>query len=40
MAVAYGRDFGDASPVRGTFKGSGANNMSVKVFMKRVAGKS
>ncbi len=40
VAMAYGRDFADASPVRGTFKGSGANNMSVKVFMKRISSKS
>ncbi|CAN5495157.1 transglutaminase family protein [soil metagenome] len=40
VTMAYGRDFGDASPVRGTFKGSGANNMSVKVYMKRVPDKS
>lgn len=36
VAVSYGRDFSDAAPVRGTFKGSGQQRMSVKVRMKRV----
>lgn len=39
VAVAYGRDFGDAAPVRGTFKGSGAQKMQIKVTMKRLAEK-
>lgn len=34
--MAYGRDFHDASPLRGTFKGSGSQKMSVRVRMKRV----
>jgi len=36
VAVSYGRDFSDATPLRGTFKGSGGQKMSVKVTMKRV----
>ena len=40
VTMSYGRDFGDASPVRGTFKGSGAQNMRVKVTMKRLTEKS
>jgi transglutaminase-like putative cysteine protease len=39
ITVAYGRDSRDATPVRGTFKGSGAQNMKVRVSMKRVATK-
>ena len=35
VAVSFGRDFRDATPLRGTFKGSGGEAMSVKVFMKR-----
>lgn len=35
VAVSYGRDFQDATPLRGTFKGSGGQSMKVKVFMKR-----
>lgn len=35
VAVSYGRDFRDATPLRGTFKGAGAQNMKVKVFVKR-----
>jgi transglutaminase-like putative cysteine protease len=35
VAVSYGRDFRDATPLRGTFKGSGGQTMKVKVFMKR-----
>lgn len=37
VAVSYGRDFTDATPLRGTFKGSGGQEMSVNVEMKRVA---
>lgn len=35
VAVAFGRDFRDATPLRGTFKGSGGQTMNVKVVMKR-----
>lgn len=40
VTMAYGRDFSDATPVRGTFKGSGAQNMKVKVTMKRLREKA
>lgn len=40
VTMAYGRDFGDAAPLRGTFKGSSAQNMKVKVQMKRLGEKS
>ena len=36
IAVALGRDFGDAAPVRGTFKGSGTQSMKVRVTMNRL----
>jgi transglutaminase-like putative cysteine protease len=39
VAVSYGRDFRDATPLRGTFTGSGLQVMSVKVVMKRKGGK-
>jgi len=39
VAVSYGRDFRDATPLRGTFNGSGGQVMSVKVIMKRKAEK-
>ena len=39
IAVTLGRDFVDASPVRGTFKGSGTQSMKVRVTMKRLAEK-
>jgi transglutaminase-like putative cysteine protease len=35
VTMSYGRDAADASPVRGTFKGSRAQAMTVKVTMKR-----
>jgi transglutaminase-like putative cysteine protease len=35
VTVSYGRDSRDASPLRGTFKGSGGQKMDVKVVMKR-----
>ena len=35
ITVSRGRDFRDATPVRGTFKGTGKQNMKVKVFVKR-----
>ncbi|MFA7344993.1 MAG: transglutaminase family protein [Terrimicrobiaceae bacterium] len=39
ITVALGRDFEDASPVRGTFKGSGTQSMKVRVRMKRLTEK-
>lgn len=39
VALSFGRDFADATPVRGTFKGSGGQRMSVKVRMKRIEGR-
>lgn len=39
VTVALGRDFADAAPVRGTFKGSGSQNMKVRVTMRRLAEK-
>ena len=35
ITVSRGRDFRDATPVRGTFKGTGKQSMKVKVFVKR-----
>jgi transglutaminase-like putative cysteine protease len=35
VAVSFGRDYRDASPLRGTFKGSGGQAMRVRVQMKR-----
>ena len=35
VAVSFGRDFRDATPLRGTFKGSGGQSMKVRVIMKR-----
>lgn len=35
VAVSYGRDSRDATPLRGTFTGSGDRTMTVKVTMKR-----
>lgn len=40
VTMSYGRDFEDAAPVRGTFKGSGAQEMKIKVSMKRLTEKS
>lgn len=40
VTMAYGRDFRDAAPVLGTFKGSGAQRMNVRVAMKRVRAKA
>lgn len=39
ISVSFGRDSRDASPLRGTFKGAGGQQMDVKVLMKRVNGK-
>lgn len=36
VAVSFGRDSVDAAPVRGTFKGSGSQEMRVRVKMKRI----
>jgi transglutaminase-like putative cysteine protease len=35
VAVSVGRDYRDATPLRGTFKGSGGQAMKVRVHMKR-----
>ena len=35
VSVSYGLDYRDAAPLRGTFKGSGGQKMSVQVHMKR-----
>jgi transglutaminase-like putative cysteine protease len=35
VTVAFGRDYRDATPLRGTFKGSGGQHMKVRVIMKR-----
>jgi transglutaminase-like putative cysteine protease len=35
VAVSYGRDFRDATPLRGTFKGSGGQVLTARVYMKR-----
>jgi transglutaminase-like putative cysteine protease len=40
VAVSFGRDFRDATPLRGTFKGSVGQAMRVRVTMKRRNGKS
>jgi transglutaminase-like putative cysteine protease len=37
VAVSFGRDFADATPLRGTFKGCGGQDMTVKVLMKRTS---
>ena len=39
VAVSFGRDYRDATPLRGTFKGSGGQAMRVRVTMKRRNGK-
>jgi transglutaminase-like putative cysteine protease len=39
VTVSYGRDYRDATPLRGTFKGSGGQTMKARVFMKRRNGK-
>jgi transglutaminase-like putative cysteine protease len=40
VTVSFGRDFRDATPLRGTFKGSGGQQMRVRVVMKRRNGKA
>jgi transglutaminase-like putative cysteine protease len=39
VAVSFGRDYRDATPLRGTFKGSGGQQMRVRVVMKRRNGR-
>lgn len=39
VTVSYGRDFRDAAPVRGIFKGSGPQGLKVKVTMRRMTEK-
>ncbi len=36
VTVAFGRDYSDAAPFRGTFKGGGRQHLSVHVSMKRI----
>lgn len=38
VAVSFGRDSRDAAPVRGTFKGSGGQELKIKVNMRRIRG--
>jgi len=40
VSMTFGRDFEEAAPVRGTFKASGAQNMKIKVTMKRLPEKA
>lgn len=40
VTMAYGRDWQDSAPVHGTFKGSGAQAMKVRVTMKRIRERS
>jgi len=40
VSVSFGRDYSDATPIRGTFKGSGGKGMKVRVIMKRRGGKA
>jgi transglutaminase-like putative cysteine protease len=40
VTVSFGRDYRDATPLRGTFKGSGGQQMRVRVVMKRRNGKA
>jgi transglutaminase-like putative cysteine protease len=40
VSVAFGRDFRDATPLRGTFKGSGGQEMEVRVEMRRLMEKA
>jgi transglutaminase-like putative cysteine protease len=37
IAVSFGRDAGEATPIRGTFKGSGTQHMKVQVRMRRLS---
>jgi transglutaminase-like putative cysteine protease len=36
IVVAVGRDYLDATPVKGTFKGSSSQKMKVRVTMSRI----
>lgn len=36
VSVAFGRDFRDAAPVRGTFKTAGGQSLKVRVSMRRI----
>lgn len=40
VSVSFGRDYSDATPIRGTFKGSGGKGMKVRMIMKRRGGKT
>jgi transglutaminase-like putative cysteine protease len=40
VTVSIGRDFRDAAPLRGRFKGSAGQEMSVRVYMKRRNGRT
>ncbi len=35
VAVSHGRDYSDATPIRGTFKGAGRQKMKVRIVMRR-----
>jgi transglutaminase-like putative cysteine protease len=36
IAIAWGRDFGDVSPLRGVIMGGGAHTLSVTVKVERL----
>ena len=38
IAVAWGRDFGDVSPLRGIILGGGSHRLSVAVRVERLNG--
>jgi transglutaminase-like putative cysteine protease len=40
VTMAYGRDSSDATPLRGTFKGTAAQKMKVRVTVKRIGSKA
>ena len=40
LAVSYGRDYADAAPIRGTFKGGGKQGLRVSVRVRRLEVKS
>ena len=40
VAISFGRDYRDATPLRGTFKGSGGQSMKVRVTMRRRTAKA
>ena len=35
VAMSFGRDYADATPIRGTFKGTGKQRMKVRISMRR-----